>query len=102
VTGEGIFYALRSAELFAQSYLAGRPADYEQLWRNDFGRELKRASEMRGRFYGQFWGAPFTERMIELGRAHGGIRRVLRELVAGDQGYVTLKRKLARSAVWPR
>ncbi|MDX6696372.1 MAG: hypothetical protein QOF02_3975 [Blastocatellia bacterium] len=102
VTGEGIFYALRSAELFAQSYLAGRPLDYEQLWRDDFGRELKRAAEMRGRFYGQLWGAPFTERMIELGRAHGGIRRVLRELVAGDQGYVSLKRKLARSAVWPR
>lgn len=99
VTGEGIYYALRSAELFAQAYLRGRPADYEHLWRNDFGRELKRAAEMRGRFYGSFWGAPFTERMIELGRAHGGIRRVLRELVAGDQGYVNLKRKLARGAV---
>jgi geranylgeranyl reductase family protein len=102
VTGEGIYYALRSAELFAQAYLSGRSDDYESLWRNDFGRELKRAAEMRRRFYGQFWGAPFTERMIELGRAHRGIRRVLRELVAGEQGYVNLKRKLARSAVWPR
>lgn len=102
VTGEGIYYALRSAELFAQAYLAGRPADYENLWRDDFGRELKRASEMRKRFYGRFWGAPFTERMIGLGRAHGGIRRVLRELVAGNQGYVGLKRELARSAIWPR
>jgi geranylgeranyl reductase family protein len=102
VTGEGIYYALRSAELFAKAYLRGRPHDYENLWRNDFGRELKRAAEMRRRFYGQFWGAPFTERMIELGRAHRGIRRVLRELVAGDQGYVNLKRKLARNAVWPR
>jgi geranylgeranyl reductase family protein len=102
VTGEGIYYALRSAELFAKAYLMGQPDDYENLWRNDFGRELKRAAEMRRRFYGNFWGAPFTERMIELGRAHRGIRRVLRELVAGDQGYVNLKRKLARSAVWPR
>jgi flavin-dependent dehydrogenase len=102
VTGEGIYYALRSAELFAKAYLMGQPCDYENLWRNDFGRELKRAAEMRRRFYGSFWGAPFTERMIELGRAHSGIRRVLRELVAGDQGYVNLKRKLARSVVWPR
>lgn len=102
VTGEGIYYALRSAELFAQAYLAGCPLDYEKLWREDFGRELKRASEMRKRFYGSFWGAPFTERMISLGRAHGGIRRVLRELVAGNQGYVGLKRELARSAIWPR
>ena len=101
VTGEGIYYALRSAELFAESYLGGRPLDYERCWREDFGRELRRASEMRRRFYGNFWGAPFTERMIELAGAHPGIKRVLTELVAGDQGYVDLKRKLARSAVWP-
>ena len=101
VTGEGIYYALRSAELFAESYLEGRPLDYERRWREDFGGELRRAAEMRRRFYGNFWGAPFTERMIELGRAHRGIRRVLRELVAGGQGYVNLKRKLARSALWP-
>ncbi len=101
VTGEGIYYALRSAELFAESYLEGRPLDYERRWREDFGGELRRAAEMRRRFYGNFWGAPFTERMIELGRAHRGIRRVLRELVAGGQGYVNLKRKLARNALWP-
>ncbi|HUQ32245.1 MAG TPA: NAD(P)/FAD-dependent oxidoreductase [Pyrinomonadaceae bacterium] len=101
VTGEGIYYALRSAELFAESYLGGRPLDYEKRWREDFGRELRRAAEMRRRFYGNFWGAPFTERMIELGRAHRGIKRVLGELVAGDQGYVNLKRKLARKAIWP-
>ena len=101
VTGEGIYYALRSAELFAESYVEGNPLDYEKRWREDFGRELRRASEMRQRFYGNFWGAPFTERMIELGRAHRGIKRVLGELVAGDQGYVNLKRKLARKVIWP-
>jgi flavin-dependent dehydrogenase len=101
VTGEGIYYALRSAELFAESYLAGAPQDYERRWREDFGRELRRAAEMRRRFYGSFWGAPFTERMIEFARGHRGIRRVLGELVAGEQGYTDLKRKLARSAVWP-
>jgi geranylgeranyl reductase family protein len=101
VTGEGIYYALRSAELFGEAYLKGEPADYEQLWRADFGRELRRASEMRRRFYGNFWGAPFTERMIEFARTHRGIRRTLGELVAGDQGYTDLKRKLARRALRP-
>jgi geranylgeranyl reductase family protein len=101
VTGEGIFYALRSAELFADAYLAGAPLEYESRWRADFGGELRRASEMRRRFYGHFWGAPFTERMIEFARAHRGIRKVLGALVAGDQGYVGLKRTLARRAVWP-
>lgn len=101
VTGEGIYYALRSAELFADAYLKRKPEDYENLWRADFGAELKRASQMRRRFYGNFWGAPFTERMIELARGHRGIRKVLGELVAGDQGYVDLKKKLARSALKP-
>ena len=101
VTGEGIYYALRSAELFAETYLKGMPEAYERLWREDFGAELKRASEMRRRFYGNFWGAPFTDRMIEFARGHRGIRKVLGQLVAGDQGYTDLKKKLARSALKP-
>lgn len=101
VTGEGIYYALRSAELFAESYLAGQPLAYEQSWRQDFGRELQRASEMRRRFYGNFWGAPFTERMIKFARGHRGIKRVLGDLVAGHQGYVDLKKKLALNALRP-
>lgn len=101
VTGEGIYYALRSAELFANAYLKGKPEEYEKLWRKDFGGELKRASQMRRRFYGNFWGAPFTERMIEFAKGHRGIRKVLGQLVAGDQGYVNLKKKLARSALKP-
>jgi flavin-dependent dehydrogenase len=101
VTGEGIYYALRSAELFAESYLASQPLAYEQRWRQDFGRELRRASEMRRRFYGNFWGAPFTERMIKFARGHRGIKRVLGDLVAGHQGYVDLKKKLARNAIKP-
>jgi geranylgeranyl reductase family protein len=101
VTGEGIYYALRSAELFAESFLAGDPLDYERRWREDFGAELKRASQMRRRFYGNFWGAPFTERMIEFARGHRGIKRVLGDLVAGEQGYTDLKKKLARGALKP-
>jgi geranylgeranyl reductase family protein len=101
VTGEGIYYALRSAELFAHAYLNGKPEQYEKLWRKDFGGELKRASQMRRRFYGNFWGAPFTERMIGFAKGHRGIRKVLGQLVAGDQGYVNLKKKLARSALKP-
>jgi len=101
VTGEGIYYALRSAELFADAYLKGTPEEYEKLWRRDFGGELKRASQMRRRFYGNFWGAPFTDRMIEFARGHRGIRKVLGQLVAGGQGYVDLKKKLARSALKP-
>jgi geranylgeranyl reductase family protein len=101
VTGEGIYYALRSAELFAEAFLDGRPEEYEKRWRKDFGGELRRASQMRRRFYGNFWGAPFTERMIEFAKGHRGIKKVLGDLVAGEQGYVGLKKKLARRALRP-
>lgn len=101
VTGEGIYYALRSAELFAEAYLSGRPETYEARWREDFGADLSRAAQMRRRFYGNFWGAPFTERMIEFARGHRGVKRVLGDLVAGEQGYVDLKKKLLRSAFRP-
>ncbi len=101
VTGEGIYYALRSAEIFATAFLQRRPEEYEARWRKDFGGELRRASQMRRRFYGNFWGAPFTERMIEFARGHRGIKKVLGDLVAGEQGYIDLKRKLARKALRP-
>ena len=101
VTGEGIYYALRSAELFAECYLSGAPQSYEQRWREDFGGELRRAAQMRRRFYGNFFGAPFTERMIEFARGHRGVKRVLGDLVAGEQVYVDLKKKLVKTALRP-
>lgn len=101
VTGEGIYYALRSAELLAQAYLSGEFRSYETMWRADFGAELRRAAQMRRRFYGNFWGAPFTERMIEFARGHRGVKRVLGDLVAGEQGYTDLKKKLVKSALHP-
>ena len=101
VTGEGIYYALRSAELFAECWLNGQPCEYEARWRKDFGGELRRAAQMRRRFYGNFWGAPFTERMIEFARGHRGVKRVLGDLVAGEQGYLDLKKKLVKSALKP-
>lgn len=101
VTGEGIYYALRSAELFALAYLAGDEMSYEASWRKDFGRQLVRASQMRSRFYGKFVYAPFTDRMIHFASVHAGIRKVLRDLVAGEQGYVGLKRQLLKKAFFP-
>jgi geranylgeranyl reductase family protein len=101
VTGEGIYYALRSAELFAEAYLRRDVQSYETSWRKDFGAELRRAAQMRRRFYGNFLGAPFTERMIEFAKGHRGVKRVLGDLVAGEQGYVDLKKKLLKSALRP-
>ncbi|MGE0456058.1 MAG: NAD(P)/FAD-dependent oxidoreductase [Vicinamibacteria bacterium] len=100
ITGEGIYYALRSAELLAQTLLEdGGPVRYPARVLEEFGRDLLKAAALRERFY-----APgFTARMIRYAARSAAIREVLAELVLGDQGYVGLKRRLIRAAprfVW--
>lgn len=100
LTGEGIYYAIKSADLLARA-LATRATDYDDLWRAEFGAELRRAAELSDRFYyGKFAGAPMIERMVQLAQRHRGIRDVLRDLIAGEQGYVDLKPRLLKSALW--
>ncbi len=98
LTGEGIYYAIKSAELLAQA-ITNRIEDYDEMWRAAFGEEMRRAAELQHRFYrGNFAGAPLTERMVQFAKRHRGVREVLRDLIAGDQGYVDLKLRLLKSA----
>ena len=97
LTGEGIYYAIKSADLLAEA-MVGRVADFDAMWRAEFGAELRRAAELSDRFYyGNFAGARLTERMVQFAKRHRGVREVLRDLVAGDQGYVDLKPRLLKS-----
>lgn len=97
LTGEGIYYAIKSAELLAQA-MTTRVSDFDAMWRAEFGAELRRAAELSDRFYyGNFAGARLTERMVQFAKRHRGVREVLRDLVAGDQGYVDLKPRLVKS-----
>lgn len=95
ITGEGIYYALRSALLLAETLRSdGSPARYPERALEDFGRELLSAAAIRDRFY-----APgFSRRMVAFSRRSPAIREVLADLVLGEQGYVGLKRRLLRSA----
>ena len=49
ITGEGIAYALWSAELLATAFKQGEPLAYESLWRQEYGRGLMAASAMISR-----------------------------------------------------
>ena len=95
ITGEGIYYALRSAQLLAETLrAAGSATQYPARLLEDCGRELLKAAALSERFY-----APgFTRRMIRYGARSAAIREVLADLVLGDQGYVGLKRRLVRAA----
>ncbi len=99
LTGEGIYYAIKSADMLAQA-LTDRIDTYDERWRAGFGAELRRASQLQDRFYyGKFAGSRLTDRMVQFAKYHRGVRNVLRDLVAGDQGYIGLKRRLVRSLV---
>jgi geranylgeranyl reductase family protein len=103
LTGEGIYYAIKSASLLAESLISGRFDDFESRWRESFGHELRRAAQLSDKFYsGDYAGASMAERMVQLAKRHRGVRETLRDLIAGDQGYVDLKERLLRNAlrVW--
>lgn len=94
VTGEGIYYALRSACVLADALREGGLGRYPERALADFGRELLTASRLHARFY-----APgFTRRMTRFASRSRAIREVLTDLVLGDQGYEGLKRRLVRAA----
>ena len=94
ITGEGIYYALRSSALLARTLLEdGSPARYPERALEDFGRDLLKAAALHRRFY-----APgFSGRMVRYAAQSLAVRRILGELVLGRQGYLGLKRRLLRA-----
>ena len=96
ITGEGIYYALRSAELLAGTLPSS--SDYADAVSAVCVPELQRSSRMYTRFYsGRFAGVNFRKRLVQMARRSPAIRSILADLIAGSQPYVGLKRKLAWS-----
>jgi hypothetical protein len=85
---------LQTSESFQRSAIL-----YETMWREFFGRELERASQLLPRFYrGTFFGRPFPNAVIYLAAHHRGVREVLVNALIGEQSYVTLKHDLLSRA----
>lgn len=51
ISGEGIYYALRGAELLAEAVLAQKLENYEQAWRDVYGPALKQSTRLSRLFY---------------------------------------------------
>jgi geranylgeranyl diphosphate/geranylgeranyl-bacteriochlorophyllide a reductase len=98
ITGEGIVYALQSAELLSQALLNDAPEAYADLIRRQLLPELEHAARIADRFYAGNWmGAPVIERMIHLTNRSPRFRDLMRDLFAGAQGYSDLKQRVYRS-----
>ncbi len=98
ITGEGLYYAFRSAELLAEAFLAGHPEQYAQQVGADFLPDLQTAAAVSDRFFfGNFLGGGVIERMVQFTESSPSFRALMCDLFAGVQGYIGLKRRAYRN-----
>ena len=105
ITGEGLYYAMRSADLATRAILSESMdvvgVAYRKLLKRDFMTDLEFGSRLAGRvFHGKFLGGAVTSRMVQFTRLSPKFRCVMQDLFAGTQPYVGLKRRLMRNLNW--
>lgn len=102
VTGEGIYFAMRSGELLAESLRAasfnGDSAPrYADRVREDFGRRLALGARLAPLFYhGDFLGQPSTTRLVQFAARSAAFAGLLQDLIEGSQSYSGLASRLYR------
>jgi len=95
ITGEGLYYALRSGEVLAESLIARKPAEYPARIRKAFSADLEFATRIARRFYrGRFLGGAVATRMIQFIDRSPTFRALMADVFAGSQDYCSLKRRL--------
>jgi len=91
VTGEGLYYALRSADLLCEAFAAAAPESYSAKLRAELLPDLLAASRYANRFYrGSFLAGTVTERMVQMAQRSATMRAIIRDLFLGLQGYTDL------------
>jgi flavin-dependent dehydrogenase len=95
LTGEGLFYAMRSGEILGRSLADGCPEKYPTRVRASFSLELEFAARIVRRFYrGSFLGTAVTTRMVQFLQRNAVFRQLLSDLFCGTQDYTSLKQRV--------
>ncbi|MBV9742693.1 MAG: NAD(P)/FAD-dependent oxidoreductase [Acidobacteriia bacterium] len=104
ITGEGLYYALRSADLAARallsdvSSLAEKVNQYRRSLRKDFACDLEFGARLAKRmFHGSFLLRSVPTRMVQFTRRSPRFSLIMQDLFAGRQSYRELKRRLFKS-----
>ncbi|MCL6546384.1 MAG: NAD(P)/FAD-dependent oxidoreductase [Bryobacteraceae bacterium] len=104
VTGEGLYYAIRSGDLASQVLLSDAHAPqekaqaYRALLQRDFALDLEMGAALARRlFCGRILFASVPQRMLQFMRRSPRFRELMQDLFAGTQNYLTLKRRLLRN-----
>lgn len=113
ITGEGLYYAMRSGDLAAGAIVDGRPERYAESLRREIMEELEFASRLADHFFhGKFLWGPVVSRMVQFTRLSPTFRAMMQDLFAGTQPYLGLRervwgnlnrslREIARSGILP-
>ncbi len=103
ITGEGLYYAIRSGDLASQTLLSGaeplRNAEfYRQLVARDFGYDLTYGAGLAKRlFCGAILFGAVPTRMIDFMKRSPKFCEIMQDLFAGTQPYLELKNRLVRN-----
>jgi flavin-dependent dehydrogenase len=104
ITGEGLYYAMRSGDLASRVViddahgLAEKAGAYRALLAREFGLDLEFAATLAKRvFLGNFLFGSVPTRMIDFVRRSQRFRDMMQDLFAGTQPYLGLKQRLLRN-----
>ncbi len=104
ITGEGLYYSLRSADLASQVVLdesrspAEKAQSYRQLLHDDFAADLEYSATIAKRvFVDRFLFEAIPARMVGFIRRSPRFRAIVQDLFAGTQPYLGLRRRLFSS-----
>jgi geranylgeranyl reductase family protein len=104
ITGEGLYYAMRSGDLASQVVLddahalTEKPQAYCGMLRRDFAADLEFGASLAKRvFLGQFLFRSVPARMVEFVRRSPRFRVLIEDLLAGTQPYLGLKGRLFKN-----
>jgi geranylgeranyl reductase family protein len=104
ITGEGLYYAMRSGDLASQVVmsdshsLAERAQAYRNLLRRDFMADLEFGATLAKRvFLGRFLFSTVPARMIDFIRRSPRFQSLIEDLFAGTQPYLDLKSRLFKN-----
>jgi len=104
ITGEGLYYAMRSGDLAGQTVLndahgfAEKAAAYRDLLRHEFVQDLTFAAMLAKRvFTGRFLFRAVPQRMVEFTMRSERFRDLMQDLFAGTQSYLGLRQRLLKN-----
>jgi geranylgeranyl reductase family protein len=87
VSGEGIYYAIYSAEILSQCIVENEVALYQPLCMKHFGENLAKA--LQGLIY--FYQPEFIEIMIQMAKESLSVRRIISGMMSGSLDYLSWK-----------